>query len=105
MKPRLFIVGAPKCGTTAWVKYLGEHRQVLFSKIKNLRYFVLDLPGFPEVETERENGALFSDGAPIQGGTSVLYRFSKTAAEESCGFYREDNRLLDRLFTRQEVPA
>src|SRR5690242_7658624 len=70
MKPGLFIVGAPKCGTTAWVKYLGEHAQIAFSKIKEPHYFALDLPGFREVETQREYEALFSADAPIQGEAS-----------------------------------
>jgi hypothetical protein len=84
MKPGLFIVGAPKCGTTAWVKYLGEHPQIAFSRIKEPHYFALDLPALREVETKPEYEALFCDagGAAVLGEASVLYLYSRTAAEE-----------------------
>jgi hypothetical protein len=29
-KPNLFIVGAPKCGTTEWVHYLKSHLDICF---------------------------------------------------------------------------
>jgi Sulfotransferase domain len=84
MKPGLFIVGAPKCGTTAWVRYLGEHPQIAFSRIKEPHYFAHDLPGFRLVTSESEYESLFSDAgdATVLGEASVLYLFSKTAAEE-----------------------
>lgn len=34
MKPNLFIVGAAKCGTTAWVNYLASHPDIFFAKVK-----------------------------------------------------------------------
>ncbi len=38
-KPNFFIVGAPKCGTTALAAYLKEHPQVFFSDPKEPHYF------------------------------------------------------------------
>ena len=38
-KPKFFIVGAPKCGTTALAKYLSEHRNIFFSPLKEPNYF------------------------------------------------------------------
>jgi sulfotransferase family protein len=103
MKPGLFIVGAPKCGTTAWVKYLGEHPQIAFSRIKEPHYFALDLPALREVETEREYEALFSGAgdAAVRGEASVLYLFSKAAAEE-IRKYNPDARILLLLRAQED---
>jgi hypothetical protein len=103
MKPGLFIVGAPKCGTTAWVKYLGDHPQIAFSRIKEPHYFALDLPGLRAVATEREYEALFSDAedAAVLGEASVLYLFSKTAAEE-IRKYNPDARILILLRAQED---
>lgn len=37
--PNFFIIGAPKCGTTALSEYLREHPQVFFSDPKELSFF------------------------------------------------------------------
>jgi len=103
MKPGLFIVGAPKCGTTAWVRYLGEHPQIAFSRIKEPHFFALDLPGFREVEMKREYEALFSDAgdAAVLGEASVLYLFSKSAAEQ-IRKYNPDARILILLRAQED---
>lgn len=41
-KPNFFIVGAPKCGTTALSEYLREHPGVFFTERKELNYFNTD---------------------------------------------------------------
>jgi len=41
-KPNLFIVGAPKCGTTSLWTYLREHPQVFMSAEKELYFFSTD---------------------------------------------------------------
>jgi hypothetical protein len=38
-KPNFFILGAPKCGTTALATYLAEHPNILFSRPKEPAYF------------------------------------------------------------------
>ncbi len=43
-RPNFFIVGAPKCGTTAWVRYLEDHPDVYFSPSKEPHYFCTDFP-------------------------------------------------------------
>lgn len=40
--PTFFIIGAPKCGTTALSSYLSEHPDVLFSEPKEPHYFHTD---------------------------------------------------------------
>ena len=37
--PDFFIVGAPKCGTTALAKLLNDHSEVEFSKEKEPHFF------------------------------------------------------------------
>ena len=41
-KPNLFILGAPKCGTTSLAYYLSQHPQIFFSKVKEPHYFNTD---------------------------------------------------------------
>jgi hypothetical protein len=41
--PNLFLIGAPKCGTTAVAYYISEHPDVFFSNPKELNYFCTDL--------------------------------------------------------------
>lgn len=43
-KPNTFIIGAPKCGTTALAHYLSEHPAVYFSKPKEPFYWSGDIP-------------------------------------------------------------
>ena len=38
-KVNLFIVGAPKCGTTSLYKYLSEHYEVFMSPVKEPNFF------------------------------------------------------------------
>ena len=42
IKPNLFVVGAPKCGTTFLYKKLQNHPDLFFPKIKELNYFSLE---------------------------------------------------------------
>ena len=42
-KPNFFIVGAPKCGTTAMYEYLYAHPDIFMPKLKEFDYFSRDL--------------------------------------------------------------
>jgi hypothetical protein len=42
-RPDVFLVGAPKSGTTAMYKYLGAHPEIFMSPIKELHYFSKDV--------------------------------------------------------------
>ena len=41
--PDLFIIGAPKCGTTSIYEYLTGHPDVFMSAVKEPNYFARDL--------------------------------------------------------------
>lgn len=80
--PNFFIVGAPKCGTTAMNDYLNQHPDV-FMAHKELHYFGEDLQiknriSEPEYLQHFQNAV----GEKIVGEASVWYLFSATAAKE-----------------------
>lgn len=81
-RPSFFIVGAPKCGTTALSVYLDAHPNIFVSKPKEPHFFAEDLPGYREVETERDYLALFDPAEERQatlGEASVFYLYSQAA--------------------------
>ena len=88
-KPDFFIVGAPKCGTTAMNNYLAEHPEIFIPDIKEVHFFGRDL--------NITKGALRDEGAYLRlfsgattekrlGEASVWYLYSKTAVQEIYDF-------------------
>jgi hypothetical protein len=100
--PNLFIVGAPKCGTTAWATYLGEHRDVFFSDPKEPGHFQTDFPGTLHIRGEEEYRALFHDAgdAKIIAEGTPRYLFSAVAAANIRNF-NPDSKIL--VFIRDQV--
>ena len=100
-KPNLFIVGAMKCGTTAWYEYLKAHPDVFMSVPKEPSYFALDVPNWRQVRSEEEYSALFagSGGARVVGDASTTYLFSETAAK-AIRSYNPDAKIL--IFLREQ---
>lgn len=85
MKPNFFIVGAPKCGTTAISEYLRSHPSVFMSTPKEPGYFATDLPGLRYVDTLRYYENLFQHARPrhtVVGEASPSYLYSKNAIAE-----------------------
>ena len=80
-KPNFFIIGAPKCGTTALARYLSEHNDIFMCQPKEPNYFSSDLPmRQPGVESIDEYLNLFSDAddsCKAVGEASVWYLYSK----------------------------
>lgn len=102
MKPNLFIVGAPKCGTTAWSTYLGNHPSVGFARLKEPHHFCTDFPGFCFFPERDDYEELFAglEGFPILGEASVMYLYSRVAARNIYE-YNKNARILI-LVRRQE---
>lgn len=79
-KPNFFILGAPKCGTTALAQRLAEHPQIYFSPRKEPHFFNHD--GIPATWTLAEYERLFS-AADVRhraiGEGSTHYLFSRVA--------------------------
>jgi hypothetical protein len=98
-KPDFFIVGAPKCGTTAMTRYLAAHPDIFMAR-KEMHFFGSDLrfgrsfyrrrlPAYLE-EYATRNGELRA------GEASVWYLFSKAAASEIREF-NPDARIIIML--------
>jgi hypothetical protein len=83
-RPDFFIVGAPRCGTTAMYEYLRQHPQIYMPEHKEPIYFGLDLTHLHGRLTEADYIGLFRNSKPRQrvGEASTWYLFSKTAAQE-----------------------
>jgi hypothetical protein len=81
-KPNFFIVGAPKCGTTALYEYLRPHPNIFMSTVKEPHFFATDLGTYPFIKTLDEYTKLFA-GSTAQhlrvGEASVYYLRSATA--------------------------
>ena len=83
-RPDFFIVGAPKCGTTAMIDYLKQHPEVFVPDRKELDYFGSDLVFKGHRLTEAEYLSFFSRATTEKraGEGSVWYLHSTTAALE-----------------------
>ncbi|MGH7797314.1 MAG: sulfotransferase family protein [Candidatus Binatia bacterium] len=81
--PDFFIVGAPKCGTTAMNHYLKQHPDIFVSE-KEIHFFGSDLSfTYPRV-TKAEYLSFFSPAASAKrvGEAAVWYLYSEHAAAE-----------------------
>lgn len=81
-KPNFFIVGAPKCGTTALSEYLRGHPQVFLSDPKEPRFFAGDMDQHRYVRTLDDYLALFRPAGSqhtVIGEASVDYLYSSVA--------------------------
>lgn len=83
--PNLYLVGAPKCGTTSMYHYLKSHSQIFFPEAKEPHHFGTDL-GLRAKGFRKESAdylALYSEAgqARYRGDASVFYLYSEKAAE------------------------
>jgi hypothetical protein len=86
--PDFFVVGHPKCGTTALYSALGRHPQIYMPVLKEPRFFASELRDSParrptgDPQTFEQYLALYEDAAPGQraGDASPQYLWSRTAA-------------------------
>ena len=99
MKPNFFIIGAPKCGTTAISEYLRTHPAVFMSTPKEPSYFATDLPGMRYVDRLSDYEQLFDRAGPehqVIGEASPSYLFSGEAIAQIAA-YRPDAKILVML--------
>jgi hypothetical protein len=99
--PNLFIVGAPKCGTTAWAEYLGSHPDIFFPQHKDQCYFALDLPNFRLIRTAADYAAQYagSGNSRLVGDASAMYLYSTAAA---AAIYAHDPSARILIFLRDQ---
>jgi hypothetical protein len=88
IKPNFFIVGAPKCGTTALDSYLKQHPEVFIPERKEAHYLCTDFKAPLYIDNLNMYLELFSDakGFKVVGESSVYYLSSKDAAENIKSF-------------------
>jgi hypothetical protein len=81
-KPDFFIVGAPKCGTTALYEYLSPHPRIFLSAIKEPHYFAKDLGTYPRIKTPEEYAGIFGASTPahLRVGEASVYYLRSTVA-------------------------
>ena len=95
--PNLFIVGAPKCGTTAMYTYLQQHPEVFMSPVKEPYYFGNDMIFYRlQRKTQAEYLTLFGAARDekVLGEASVTYLASTSAAEEIYAFNRSAKIII-----------
>jgi len=82
-KPDFFIVGAPKCGTTALHLYLRQHPDVFMPAEKDHNHFATDLVPATDPYRDRDHYLKLFAGARTEkcvGETSVFHLYSVEAA-------------------------
>jgi hypothetical protein len=85
-RPNLFMVGAPKCGTTALYMYLASHPDV-FAGPKEPHYFGQDLSFSGRMSSDDYRSSFAGAGYErYRLDASVLYLYSGTAAQEIFAF-------------------
>ena len=83
MFPNLFLVGAPKCGTSALHDYLAGHPDAFMSDPKEPHHFCPDVDAPFAVRDEAAYRALFKGARErVVGESSATYLYSRVAAEK-----------------------
>jgi hypothetical protein len=82
--PDFFIVGAPKCGTTAMNDYLRQHPEIFLPQKKEINFFGSDLIFYKPRVTKEEYFSHFAAAKDEKrvGEAAVWYLYSKLAASE-----------------------
>ena len=89
--PNLFVVGAPKCGTTSIYEYLKSHPEIFMSETKEINFFGNDLQWYNSnnrILNKDQYLQFFkkSNGYKVIGEASTIYIHSETACDEIYNF-------------------
>ena len=81
MKPNLFLIGAPKSGTTALAKYLSSHEYIQSCKYKEPFYFADEFQSYHKAKNLKQYLKLFNfkSGVSYYLDASTHYLMSKSA--------------------------
>lgn len=112
-RPDFFLVGAPKCGTTAMADYLGQHPELGMCPRKETHHFGSDLhPRLAQRRGQRppdleEYLALFEglEGYRRRGEASVWYLYSEAGAAEIKAFEPEASIIVMLRDPVEMVPS
>lgn len=95
--PNFFIVGAPKCGTTAVSEYLRNHPSIFMSFPKEPHHFSDDFAQFREYRRLDDYMKLFRGRTQdhlIVGEASVWYLYSSSAVKSIYEFNKDAKILV-----------
>jgi hypothetical protein len=96
-QPSFFIVGAPKCGTTALCKYLNRHPDIFIPTLKEIKYFDKDFDNQQRTQNLEDYLHLFEEGkGKVCGEGSPSYLRSQVAAREIHDF-NSDAKIIIML--------
>lgn len=87
--PEFFIVGAPKCGTTAMQEYLRQHPDIFMPDMKEIHHFADDLLKHDDPFLDRDRYLSLFAGAhehQLIGEASVYHLFSRNTARNIKSF-------------------
>ena len=95
-RPNFFIVGAPKCGTTALYEYLHPHPNVFMPKVKEPHFFASDLGAYPAIKTLDDYTKLFAEstGEHTRLGEASVYYLRSSTAIHNIHEYNPDARII-----------
>ena len=95
-RPNFFIVGAPKCGTTALYEYLRVHPNIFLPKVKEPHFFAKDLGTYPYIKTLEEYTALFaaSGSQHTSIGEASVYYLRSSVAIPNIREFNPDARII-----------
>jgi hypothetical protein len=96
VKPNFFLVGAPKCGTTALYEYLRPHPNIFLSKVKEPHFFATDLGSYPAVKTPDAYSALFADSTArhLRVGEASVYYLRSSVALANIRAFNPEARII-----------
>jgi hypothetical protein len=95
-RPNFFIVGAPKCGTTALYEYLRPHPNIFLPDIKEPHYFASDLGTYRRIKTAEDYAGLFSTATDrhLRIGEASVYYLRSAAALANIRHFDPDAKLI-----------
>lgn len=96
LKPSFFIVGAPKCGTTALYEYLRPHPNIFMSEIKEPHFFAKDLGTYPRIKTLDDYLSLFggATGEHLRAGEASVYYLRSSVAIPNIREFNPEARII-----------
>ncbi len=96
-KTDIFIVGAPKCGTTSLARYLNDHPNIFLSEPKEPSYFSTDIKSHTIATLTEYNGCFSgAKNGQLLLDASPWYLFSKDAAV-NIKAYNPDAKIIIML--------
>lgn len=95
-KPNFFIVGAPKCGTTALYEYLRPHPNIFMAKVKEPHFFAKDLGAYPFIKTMEAYLKLFAESTAehLRVGEASVYYLRSAVAIPNIRQFNPDAKII-----------